>query len=162
MVLTTQEHKKRKAECLEVLEVCTAFCIMESLGIVDLDEEELALVLGLAAFALDNMSQLPRELRPINPMQEKDDLQFEFAFCFTKEEVHRLLPCLRSPPVVYIEKVGYVDRCIFLLVLLHRRAQSARGDLRGIGAQCNKRSPLVIINIELYQWKPEDDNNDQK
>ena len=120
MVLPTQEHKKRKAECLEVLEACTAFCIMESLGIVDLDEEELAFVLGLAAFALDNMSQLPRELRPINPMQEKDDLQFEFAFCFTKEEVHRLLPCLCIPMVIYIEKVGCVDGYIFLLILLHR------------------------------------------
>ena len=114
MVLTTQEHRKRKAECLEVLEAVSALCLMECLGIVDLDEEELALVLGFAGYALDSMCQ------PVNPFISKDALQFEFAFRFTKQEVHRLLPCLRIPPVVSVQKVGNVDGYIFLLVLLHR------------------------------------------
>ena len=33
----------------------------------------------------EQMSQLPRDLRPINPLQAKDDLQFEFAFLFHNE-----------------------------------------------------------------------------
>ena len=33
----------------------------------------------------EQMSQIPRDQ---NPLQVKDDLQFEFAFCFTKKEVH--------------------------------------------------------------------------
>ena len=119
MVLTTQEHRKRKAECLEVLEAVSALCLMECLGIVDLDEEELALVLGFAGYALDSMCQLPRALTPVNPFISKDALQFEFAFRFTKQEVHRLLPCLRIPPVVSVQKVGNVDGYIFLLVLLN-------------------------------------------
>ena len=66
--------------------------------------------------ALGTMSQVPRNLTPINPFHSKDDLQFEFAFRFTKQEVHRLLPCLHITPVVTVQKVGLVDGYIFLLV----------------------------------------------
>ena len=120
MVLTTQEHKKRKAECLEIVETVTALCLLELLGIADFDEDELTYVVGLGMHALGTMSQVPRNLTPINPFHSKDDLQFEFAFRFTKQEVHRLLPCLHITPVVTVQKVGLVDGYIFLLVLLHR------------------------------------------
>ena len=93
MVLTTQEHRKRKAECLEVIEAISALCLMECLGIVDLNEEELALVLGFAGYAFDTMTQLPRSLTPVNPFNSKDDLQFEFAFRFTKEEAVAFVHC---------------------------------------------------------------------
>ena len=33
----------------------------------------------------EQMSQIPRDQ---NPLQVKDDLQFEFSFRFTKKEVH--------------------------------------------------------------------------
>ena len=120
MVITTQEHKKRKAECLEIVETVTALCLLELLGIADFDEDELTYVVGLGMHALGTMSQVPRNLTPINPFHSKDDLQFEFAFRFTKQEVHRLLPCLHITPVVTVQKVGLVDGYIFLLVLLHR------------------------------------------
>ena len=51
MVITTQEHKKRKAECLEIAETVTALCLLELLCIADFDEDELTLVVGLGMYA---------------------------------------------------------------------------------------------------------------
>jgi hypothetical protein len=49
---------------------------------MDFDEEELALVLGLGVCTLGTLSQVPHNVTPINPFASKDDLQFEYVFCF--------------------------------------------------------------------------------
>ena len=96
-------------------------CVLEALGLLDLDENEIVLLLTFAVAATGSMSQESRPpLIPIDPFIQKDDLQFQFSFRFTKEEVMRLLPCLRIPPLVSIEKFGNVDARIVVLVMLHR------------------------------------------
>ena len=120
MTLETAEHKKRKAECLSVIEAVSALCLMEMLGIFDLDEEELGVCLGFAAIAFESMASLPRNLEPIDPFTTKDDLQFEGAFRFTKQAVLRLVPCLRLPLFIFVPKLRYVPILTALMVLLHR------------------------------------------
>ena len=71
MPLETAKHRKRKAECLSVIEAVSALCLMEILGIFDLDEEELGVCLGFAAVAFESMASLPRNFEPIDPFQQK-------------------------------------------------------------------------------------------
>ena len=88
MPLETAEQKKRKAECLSVIEAVSALCLMEILGIFDLDEEELGVCLGFSAIAFESMASLPQNFEPIYLFTTKDDLQFEGAFRFRKQEVY--------------------------------------------------------------------------
>ena len=70
-------------------------CVLEALGLLDLDENEIVLLLTFAVAATGCMSQESRPpLIPIDPFIQKDDLQFQFSFRFTKEEVMRLLASL--------------------------------------------------------------------
>ena len=79
MPYLTAEHKKRKEECVILLESVAYVCVLEALGLLDLDENEIVLLLTFAVAATGCMSQESRPpLIPIDPFIQKDDLQFQF------------------------------------------------------------------------------------
>ena len=52
-------------------------CILEALGLLDLDENEIVLLLTFAVAATGSMSQESRPpFIPIDPFIQKDELQF--------------------------------------------------------------------------------------